>query len=157
MSDSVVLRELNEHVWLAYRDAYQAGDAAAFLALHEPGLIRAGGPVKRVVGFADYALETTQWFDELAERGDSVVIAFRFVERITDGVVASERGVYRLVAGRASGESKVLFGRFHVFSRRSEGRWRVVVDYDSDERGTVTVEDYESATPLDDVSEWDVG
>ncbi|HEX6345793.1 YybH family protein [Umezawaea sp.] len=156
MSDSTTLRELNEHVWLAYRAAYRAGDAAAFLALHDPGVIRAGGPAKRVSGFAELALDTTRWFADLAERGGSVAIDFRFTERIAGGGVASERGVYRLVATRAGGDRRTFHGRFHVFTRRVEGRWRIVVDYDSDEQGTVTAPDYESATPLDDVSSWQV-
>jgi ketosteroid isomerase-like protein len=154
MTDSTSLSELNQHVWLAYQDAYRTRDTAAFLALYDPGMIRAGGPVKTASEFTEFALSTTRWFADSADRGDSAAIAFRFTERVTGGGVASERGVYRLIASRASGESKTLYGHFHLFTRRVDGRWRIVADYDSDEKGTVTAQDYDSAVPLDDVSAW---
>jgi uncharacterized protein (TIGR02246 family) len=150
VADSDLLRELNTSIWRAFRDAYSAGDPEAFLALYGPELIRAGGPAKTITGFSQYATATRQWLAEVAERGDSVDIEFRFTERIVDRDLASERGVYRLTARRANGEQKVMYGRFHAFSRKAGGRWRIVADYDSDENATVAAEDFAQATGIDD-------
>lgn len=144
-----LLRELNDHIWRAYRHAFRTGDADTFLALFAPDLIRAGGPAKTIEGFAEYDPVTRQWLAELALRGDSVDIEFRFTERIVRLDLASERGYYRLTAMRADGDRKVLYGRFHTFARRIEGRWRIVVDYDSDENASVTEADFAAADALD--------
>jgi len=149
--------ELDQQIWQAYEHAYHARDTAAFLALYDPGVVRAGGPAKTASDHSALAADTAAWFAELADRGDDVAIAFRFTERIAGNGTASERGVYRLTATRADGERKVLHGRFHVFSRRVGGRWRIVADYDSDEGGTVTAEDYDAALALDDDSAWPSG
>jgi ketosteroid isomerase-like protein len=118
--------------------------------LHTQELIRAGGPAKTISGFDEYAAITRQWLTDLTARGDTVDIEFRFTEWIVTDDLASERGVYRLTARRASGEQKAMFGRFHTFSRKTNGRWRIAVDYDGDESGTVSAEDFAAAEAMDD-------
>jgi ketosteroid isomerase-like protein len=152
MADSALLRELNRDVWHAFVRAYGARDAKAFLAVHSPDLIRAGGPEKQVYGYEEYAAQTEQWFAELTERGDGVGIEFRFDERIASGDLASERGVYRITATRATGEQRVFYGRFHTYSRRTGDGWRIAVDYDSNEGGTVTEDTLASGADIDDVT-----
>jgi hypothetical protein len=43
-----------------------------------------------------------------------------------------------------------MYGRFHTFARKTSGRWRIAADYDGDENGTVTAEDFAAADPMDD-------
>jgi ketosteroid isomerase-like protein len=152
LTDSELLRELNQDVWHAFRQAYGARDAKAFLALHAPELIRAGGPDKQVHDFDEYAAQTEEWFTGLTERGESVGIEFRFLERIASVDLASERGVYRITAVRPSGEQRVFYGRFHTFVRKIDGTWRIAVDYDSDEGGTITDETFTAGAEIDDVA-----
>jgi ketosteroid isomerase-like protein len=128
--------ELNEQVWLPFRRAYGACDAPAFLALYSRDVVRAGGPTKQIIGYDQYADEIVEWFTGVKERGSSIAIDFRFHERLVGDVVASERGVFRIDTRRASGESKVFYGRFHVFSRKVDGRWLIVADHDTDEGAT---------------------
>jgi ketosteroid isomerase-like protein len=125
------LAELNTDIWQPYRQAHASGDTEAFLALHTPELVRAGGPGKTVQGFDEYAALSREWRAGMVERGSKVAIEFRFTERITDGEPASERGVYRLTATRADGDQKIFHGHFHTFARKIYGRWRIAVDYDN--------------------------
>jgi GNAT superfamily N-acetyltransferase/ketosteroid isomerase-like protein len=141
------LAELNADIWQPYRDAHASGDTEAFLALHTPELIRAGGPGKTVQGFDEYAAVSREWRAGMNERGSRVAIEFRFTERITDGELASERGVYRLTATRADGDQKVFHGHFHTFARKIYGRWRIAVDYDNTD---ATPADFAAATAPDD-------
>ncbi|SDU87911.1 YybH family protein [Jiangella alkaliphila] len=133
MTLTAVLDELDHDIWRAYRHAFGTGDAERFLALHDPELIRAGGPTKQVQSFAEYAATTRQWFADLSASGDRVTIDFRFTERLVNAGLASEQGVYGLTAIRATGETKTFHGHFHTFSRKSEGRWRILADYDTDD------------------------
>lgn len=149
--DTDLLRQLNNDVWHPFRLAYARLDAPAFLELYAPELIRAGGPAKQVLGFPEYADQTETWFAELADRGSSVSISFRFVERIAANDVASERGIFQLVSTRADGDGRTFYGRFHTYSRRTDGRWRICVDYDTDERPATLEQEFLAAIDVDDV------
>ncbi|MGW6447952.1 YybH family protein [Lentzea sp. NPDC055074] len=149
--DTDLLRQLNNDVWHPFRQAYARLDAASFLGLYSPDLIRAGGPAKQVTRFSEYADQTEKWFAELADRGSSVTVSFRFVERIATDDVASERGIFQLVSTRADGDGRTFYGRFHTYSRRTDGRWRICVHYDTDERSATLEEEFHAAIDVDDV------
>jgi uncharacterized protein (TIGR02246 family) len=157
MTDGRLLAELNRDVWRPFQRAYADLDPAAFLALHSPDLIRAGGPARRVLGFDDYATETSQSLARLAQQGERVAIEFRFVERLADGDLASERGVFRISITPAAGERLTFYSRFHTLARRIENRWLIVADYDSDDGGTVNEDVFNAATELDDLAAFEPG
>ncbi|HEY6745189.1 MAG TPA: DUF4440 domain-containing protein [Mycobacteriales bacterium] len=138
-----LLAELNRDVWEPFRAAYRAYDTDAYLALHTPDLIRVGGPRRVVQGYAEMAAEVGPWFADAAARGLPLAIDFRFTERLADGALASERGIYRIEVG-----DEVFHGRFHTFSRKSGGRWRMAVDYDSDDAATLDDTHWSAAQPL---------
>ena len=102
-------------------------------------------------GFADYSDQIEKWFADLADRGSSVTISFRFVERIAVNELASERGIFQIVSKRADGDGRTFYGRFHTYARRTDGRWRLCVDYDTDERSETLEEEYLAAVGVDDV------
>jgi ketosteroid isomerase-like protein len=143
VTDKELLTELNGDVWAPFRAAYRSYDTEAYLALHTPDLIRVGGPARVVQGYAEMAAEVGPWFADAAARSLPLAIDFRFTERLADGAVASERGIYRIEVG-----AEVFHGRFHTFSRKADGRWRMAVDYDSDDNATVSSSDWDAATPL---------
>lgn len=149
--DTDLLRQLNDDVWHPFRLAYSMLDAPAFLELHAPELIRAGGPANQVSGFADYSGQIERWFTDLSDRGSSVTIAFRFVERIVANDLASERGLFQIVSKRADGDERTFYGRFHTYARRMDGRWRICADYDTDERSATLEEEYLAGVDVDDV------
>ncbi|MEU0879750.1 hypothetical protein ABZ345_14180 [Lentzea sp. NPDC005914] len=107
--DTDLLRQLNDDIWHPFKLAYSTLDAAAFLDLHAPELIRAGGQTKQVFGFADYCDQTEKWFAGLADRSNSVAISFRFVERIASNDLASERGFFKIVSKRADGDVRTFY------------------------------------------------
>jgi ketosteroid isomerase-like protein len=104
-----------------------------------------------VYGFDEYAAQTEQFMAMVAENGDTLAIDFRFVERIASGDLASERGVFRITATPTVGSPREFYGRFHTFARKLDGRWRIAVDYDSDEGGSVTEETFEAGAEIDDI------
>lgn len=149
--DTDLLRQLNHDIWHPFRVAYANLDAPAFLDLHAPELIRAGGPAKQVLGFADYTDQIEKWFAQLADRGSAVTISLRFVERIATEDLASERGIFQIVSKRADGDERTFYGRFHTYARRTDGRWRICTDYDTDERSATLEEEFLAAIDVDDV------
>jgi ketosteroid isomerase-like protein len=146
-----VLDELNRDIWQPFRRTYGARDLTGYLDLYDRDLIRAGGPAKEVHGFDRLAADMTGWFAEIATRGDHLDIDFRFTERIAAAGLASERGYYQITATLADATTRVRYGRFHTFARQRGGRWRLVVDYDTDDP-PVTAETFAAAAGIEEAS-----
>lgn len=138
--------DLDRDIWHEFVRSYAALDTEAFLGLHAPELIRAGGPGREMLDFPRYAADIREFFATVASRGDAVAIEFAFTERLAGGGLASDRGVYRLTITLAGGERRVQFGRFHVLARHGDGRWRIVADYDAPEGADETA--FAAAEPL---------
>ena len=66
--------------------------------------------------------------------------------------LANERGIYQIIATRKDKPDKVFYGKFHAFLRRVEGHWRIAVDYDSNEGGTLTAVTFAAGAEIDDVA-----
>jgi uncharacterized protein (TIGR02246 family) len=149
MTANPLLAELNRDIWRPFVRTYHDRDLEAFLSLYDRDLIRAGGPAKEVYGYERYAAGTADWFAQVAERGDSLAIEFRFTERIADGDLASERGVFRITATRPGADQLIFHSQFHTLARKTDGRWRIVADYDTNENGAITAESFAAATPIE--------
>jgi ketosteroid isomerase-like protein len=145
-----ILRTIDAELWTPFARAYGRGDAEALLALHSRDLVRPLGDAKRVLGLAEYAAQTRQGMQQGAQRGITSRIGLRFTERMASPQAASERGVYEVVLTGPDGKSRTVYGRFHVISRKEDGRWKILVDYDSSEGGTVDEASYRAAHAAND-------
>src|SRR5262245_59760372 len=138
------LHELDRDIWQPFRRTYGDRDLAGYLDLYDRDLIRAGGPGRDVYGYDHLAADTPSWLAVIEERGDRLDIHFRFTERIAADGLASERGLYQITATLADGGNRVRYGRFHTFARQRDGRWRIVVDYDTEDP-PVTADEFDGA------------
>ena len=84
-----------------------------------------------MLGFDDYATQTRDWFAETRRLGIRLDIEFRMAQRLIGDGAASERGEFTIRSERPTGERREITGRFHTFSRRRAGGWRIVADYDA--------------------------
>lgn len=153
-ADPARLAELERDIWRPFSAAIAARDAPAHVALHSAQFVRASGDLKRVQTFAQWRDDNLQMFARLAERDIRPAIAFRFSERLAGAEVASERGIYEFAATDAKGETRRYYGQFHVISRKENGRWRLLVDYDSSEGGTITEANFRAAHAIDDYARY---
>lgn len=131
------LKELNHDIWIPFAEAYATGDAEKYLALHSADFIRAQGDGQNTNDLAGYSTGVRSGFQRGKDKGGKTAIEFRFFERFSNGQTASERGIYKYTYTPPSGEAWSGYGQFHVFSRKENGRWKIVIDYDSSESGTV--------------------
>jgi len=125
------LDELNRELWRPFIISYAERDASAVGRLQAPELIRVEAANGWVGGFDAYLERTAAFFADMTGRGATIGIAFRFVERLVEGSIASERGVYRIVMAVPGEAELVFYGRFHTFARKTGDGWRIVVDYDT--------------------------
>ena len=134
-------------MWWPIRRAYSARDIDSLLRLYSPDVIRAGGPNREVLDFANFAAAGSAWFAQLTNDDTALQIDFRFTERLLDKDSASERGVFKVATTKPNEPSEIIYGRFHIFLRRIE-RWMIVVDYDSHDREPVSSHDFSAAQPV---------
>jgi ketosteroid isomerase-like protein len=143
LTNRQLLAEINRDVWIPFQTAYANGDAEAFIALHSPDVIRVEGNGGWLGGLDEYAGRLREWFQWVAVQEGSLDIRFHFLERHANDDIASERGVYRLALTYPEADERVWYGKFHTVSRKRGGVWRIVLDYDSDEGGTVNEETFD--------------
>lgn len=141
------LKTINRDVWTPFVEAYARGDAEAYMALHTPDVVRAG--INEVKDFEGHKASSKRHFEYNKANNRRCEIAFTFFERVAGADRASERGVYRYTVILQDGERQHYYGKFHVIHRLQGGRWRIAVDYDSDENGTVGQADFEAGLPPD--------
>jgi ketosteroid isomerase-like protein len=137
------LREINRDVWTPFAEAYAANDAEKYLALHTPDFIRStGGEWAAVRSLDDYSVQVRRNFQSNKENGRQARIAFVFFERSSNALMASERGIYRYTDVAKDGKGTHYYGKFHVFHRKINGKWKITVDYDSNEDGAIGEDDF---------------
>jgi hypothetical protein len=146
-----LLEELNCQIWIPFSDAYASGNPEPYLALHSPKLIRGEGNQKRVMNLVQYADAIRQAFQHWKAEGARPAVQFRFVERIVSEEAASERGIFQFHLTSATGEQRTFYGKFHVIARKEQGRWKILLDYDSSEGGTITEATYAAAHAMEEV------
>ncbi len=144
------LREINRDIWTPFSEAYATGDAERYVGLHTADFIRAtGGKWAGVRNLDEYGADARSSFAKNKENGHSTEIAFTFFERAAGPETASERGIYRYTDIAKDGERSAFYGRFHVFLRKVDGTWKIAVDYDSDEDGSIGAGDFVAGLPPD--------
>ncbi|HMQ48966.1 MAG TPA: DUF6265 family protein [Saprospiraceae bacterium] len=137
------LQEINRDIWTPFSAAYATNDAEKYIALHTPDFIRAtGGQYPEVKNRDAYQQSVQTHFNYNKEQKRRVEIAFTFFERVAGENTASERGIYRYTAIAADGTQSHFYGKFHVFLRKIEGVWKIAVDYDSNEDGSIGEGDF---------------
>ncbi len=144
------LKEINRDIWIPFSEAYAAGDADKYLALHMTDFIRANGDEQRTNDLAGYSTGTRAGFQRGKDQGGKTTIEFSFFERFSNGATASERGIYRYSYAPPTGKPRTGYGQFHVISRKENGRWKILVDYDSNEDGTVGEAEFRAGKRMED-------
>jgi uncharacterized protein YciI/ketosteroid isomerase-like protein len=137
------LQEIDRDIWQPFIEAYRTNDTELYLALHTSDLIRAtGGQWSSVKNLDGYVADVHQNFKDR-----KVAIAFTFFERIAGESLATERGIYRFTAIATDGTQQHYYGKFHVFLRKIDGVWKIALDYDSDEDGSIGEGDFAAGLP----------
>jgi ketosteroid isomerase-like protein len=132
-----ILAEINRDIWTPFANAYEAGDVEAYLRLHRPDFVRGEGNRKRVSNLEEYSRDMRAFFAAQKERGARFTVAFRFTERLARADMAHERGVFAFTLYAKQGPGRTSYGRFHTLARKDGEAWRLVVDYDSNEAGSI--------------------
>lgn len=153
-ADPAILKAIDNDVWIPFSKAYAEMKAEPYLALHSKSLIRVLGDLHYVEPVDSFTKNMKGMFENLTKQKAKVSINFRFTERITGSDSASERGVYEFLITSPAGRTDKIYSRFHTFLKKEAGKWKIVMDYDSGEKGAVTEATYKAAFARDDYAKY---
>ena len=142
-------REINEQVWKPFIAAYNESDPEAFMAVHSHDVVRAIRDDGRVLGYDEYSKVMASGTHNTKVNRFQHKIELRFTETWVNHDLAYEVGIYKSQTIKPSGNNTVSFGRFHVVLRQEKGVWKILVDSDSSEGGTLTEKDFLAARPME--------
>jgi ketosteroid isomerase-like protein len=143
--------DIDIQVWKPFTKAIMNQDVNAFVAVHSKDLVRAERNQKKVMGLDEYrkGMETgwPGWKESIQKSKTTYTFELRFTERISNGSVAYEVGYFKNESIGPNGK-RVSYGKFQVALRKEEGIWKILVDSDSNEGGTITEEMFQAAKPI---------
>lgn len=145
-----ILKAIDQEIWLPFIKAFAEGKADDYIALHSRQLVRPMGDAKRIDPYDRWSAGTRGMFKSFADRGTKAAIDFRFLERIANEDTASERGIFEFSMTNAKGETQKSYGKFHVILRKEDGKWKILMDYDSSEGRTINAESFRAAHAMTD-------
>lgn len=140
-------QDVNRDVWFPFVEAYNNMDGQAFMSVHTTDIVRVNRNGKNIRAGKDYARDMIDYFEREKQSTVRHEIELRFLERFYGDETGFEVGIYR-VRRTTGGQEQLFYGKFHVLLRKENGFWKIAMDSDSSNNGTIREEDFVGATPL---------
>ncbi len=150
--DKKSLQEING-LWLSFCQAFDSLDYELFSQIHSTKLIRIPNG-KQIIDYDRYIEKYKVNFEKERKANSTVSISLRFIERINNDSIASERGIYKYVRNKNNPNEETYYGKFHVLLIKEKGDWKILMDYDSSEGGAINEEDYNQACDMDNIEKF---
>ena len=136
-------KAINDQVWKPFIQNFNSGNTDGFMAVHSKDLVRVPRDAKTLSDFGQYRRQIDD-----NRKSSKRTIELRFIERIATDTKASEVGIYKTTFVTSQGETKTFYGKFLVILRKENGIWKILVDTDSSEGGTINEQAFLAAQPM---------
>lgn len=146
---SIPQTEINSQVWKPFIQHFNSNNTEGFMAVHSKDVIRSPREAKVVWGWDAYRTQQATGDKQDLATNRKRTLELRFTERISNNDLAVEVGIYKTSYLLPNGQTQSFFGRFHVVLRKETGIWKILVDMDSTEGGTVGEKDFLAANPME--------
>jgi len=150
-NSEIIFQKINEQVWNPFTETYGNNDPEGFLSIHSHDLLRVPRDSRRISDYAEYYSRMKAWFNNEKSAGRTRSISFRFIERFHNNRNASEVGIFKVLSNVGTDDEKEFFGKFHVLLLNENGVWKILMDSDSSEGGTIGAEDFEKGFKMNDL------
>lgn len=144
--------DINSHVWKPFTKTIMTQDVAGFIAVHSKDVVRVELTDNQVQNYTEYQAVIEKswpgWRESIQKNNTQYTFELRFLQRISNGAQAYEVGYFKNESVTA-GQKRVSYGKFHVELRKESGIWKILVDSDTNEGGTITEKMFLKAKPLE--------
>ncbi len=144
--------EINK-VWYEFYQAFDSLDYQVMAKIHSKKLIRISGG-KKIVDYETYINSYKTRFKNAKEDNTTNGISLRFFERINNDSIANERGIYKFIKNKDEHNEQIYYGQFHVILIKENGGWKILMDYDSNNEGTIGEKDYNEAYHINEYNKF---
>lgn len=141
--------QINDQVWKNFISTYSRNDAEGFLDIHSHDLLRISRDSRRISTFDEYYERMKTWFDNEKSAGKTRLIDFRFIERFHTEKYGFEVGIYKVTTNLELENQRDFYGKFHVLLINENGTWKILLDSDSSEKGTIGVKEFDEGFKMD--------
>jgi ketosteroid isomerase-like protein len=142
-------KEINDQVWKPFIAGFTNGDTDQFMNVHSRELVRSPRDSKSIQTWEEYYQGTKAGNDRRKTSGWKSEIELRFTERIATAQHAIDVGIYKTTNISSDGQRRSFYGRFHAVLRKESGTWKILVDTDSSEGGTISEASFTAANPME--------
>lgn len=142
-------KEINDQVWKPFIAGFTNGDTDQFMNVHSKELVRSPRDSKSIQTWDQYYSGTHAGNERRKSSNRKSQIELRFTERIASADQAIEVGIYKTTNIAADGRQNNFYGRFHVVLRKESGMWKILVDTDSSEGGTISEKEFLAAKSME--------
>ena len=139
--------QINQDVWYNFMQAYQDLDASLFNKIHTDDVLRIPEESGIMMIGQEYKDANLENFNRWNLAGVKQKIEFSFYSRIQKSDWAYETGIFKLTRFIDSG-SQSYYGKFHVTLRKVSGVWKIYIDSDNSNGGTIGEEDFKKGDIL---------
>jgi hypothetical protein len=146
------LKAINEEVWYPFCKAFETFDAELFASVHSETMTRVTGDNNGLKTYENYIEGYRRSFAYQRENGISLHIQLRFFERTVAEGRAVDRGIYQTTYNKGKENERASYGQFFVLLQKEQDRWKIILDYDSSEGGTIGEKQFLEAHAIDDLS-----
>lgn len=136
--------EINEQVWKPFIKYFNENNTAGFMSVHSKDVVRSPRDSKTVWDWSEYNEKQGKGDKRDIESNTKRTLELHFTERLINKNLAVEVGVYKT----SYGKDQNYYGRFHVVLRKEDGIWKIIVDTDSTEDGSIGEKDFLTAQPM---------
>jgi len=147
-SDSLEQVQINKDVWYNFMQAYDQLDASLFNQIHTDDVLRVAADNGTMYIGQEYKDKNLEVFNRWNSQRIDQKIEFSFLSRSQKGNWAHEIGIYKLTRKRG-GQSKSYYGKFNVTLQKIDSIWKIRIDSDTSENGTIDITDFEKGQILD--------
>lgn len=142
-----VTDDINKDVWFNFMQAYQDLDASLFNQIHTNDVLRIPVDGNMMMIGQEYKDRNLENFNRWNLNKIKQKIEFSFYSRIQKGSWAHETGIYKLTRYTSSG-AESYYGKFNVVLKKEKGFWKIHIDSDTNEGGTINEEDFQKGDIL---------
>ncbi|MEJ0054684.1 MAG: hypothetical protein WDN75_02995 [Bacteroidota bacterium] len=130
-------KEIIEQVWRPFlQDSIIR--ARKYLCRYIPGTLSVlPRDDKSVLNYKEYQEMQSRSDSRTLAKGNKKNLELRFTERFSNNDLAVNVGIFKTSYTLKNGTTSDYYGRFHVFLRKENGIWKILVDSDSTEGGKI--------------------
>lgn len=143
--DSSIFRQLNAQVWEKFEEAFRTNNVSLLNSLHTLETVRIPAESKTIITGKEYFDSQIKSFEWVKGNGYKTEMELRFIERINYSTNASEKGIFKFTVTEPDGEKRTYFGKFHILLCLVDDKWKIYMDYDSTENGTINEDSFAKA------------